>query len=164
MAFSVIFSTNTADPKVVDKGPYLISDGSLVSATLSPTAQVTLENPTFVVDYNPVYLNYNYLACQLFNRYYYIVDKIIEPGKKIELVCEVDPLMSFKGEFLNCIGCVTRSESVGKPTYVVDNRLPVDTSQKEVKSVLFTGGFDPAYGANDKHIIFSTESWNKSSP
>lgn len=131
---NVTFFTNSADTKVVDKGPYLVSDGTLVSASLAPTEGVTVENPTFIVDYNPLYIDYNYLFCDTFKRYYYITDKIVEPGKKIELICSVDPLMSFRRQFLNSTACITRSESIGAPTEIPDDRLPIDPNKKEFLS------------------------------
>lgn len=153
---NVTFFTNSADSKVVDKGPYLVSDGTLVSAALAPTDGVTVENPTFIVDYNPLYIDYNYLFCDTFKRYYYITDKIVEPGKKIELICSVDPLMSFKSQFLNSTACITRSESVGGPTEIPDNRLPIDPCKKELLSQIanfnLEGGTGKYYYVNLKFL------------
>lgn len=133
---NVTFYTNSADSKVVDKSSYLVSNGTLVSAALAPTDGVTVENPTFIVNYDPAYIDYNYLFCDTFKRYYYITDKVVEPGKKIELICNVDPLMSFKNQFLNSTACVTRSESVGGPTMVPDDRLPINPNKKEFLSAI----------------------------
>lgn len=126
--------TNSADTKVVDKGPFITSVASLTSVNLAPTDGVTVENPTFICDYNPAILNCNYAWCNTFKRYYFIKDMIVEPGKKIEIICEVDPLMSFKNQIKNCMACVTRSESIGHPTEIVDDRLPIDPNKKEMLS------------------------------
>lgn len=134
MAFTVTLYTNSADKRVVDKTGNLtaITGGSNVSC--SPTEAVDMLRPTFVINYNANFLTANYLYCSVFGRYYYINDREIEIGKKIILHCEVDPLMSWKGSIKECVGCITRSESVGGPTFVPDNQLPVDPNRKEIKS------------------------------
>lgn len=88
--------------------------------------------PTFILDYKEDYLTANYLYCSTFGgRYYYVEDREIEIGKKIVLHCKVDPLMSWKTNLLQCKGTITRSESIGGPTYVPDSKFPVDPNRKE---------------------------------
>lgn len=89
--------------------------------------------PTFILDYKEDYLTANYLYCPVFGgRYYYIEDREIEIGKKIVLHCKVDPLMSWKTDLLQCKGTITRSESIGGPTYVPDSKFPVDPNRREI--------------------------------
>lgn len=135
MAFTVTLYTNSADRRVVDKTGNLtaITGGSNVSC--SPTEAVDMLRPTFVINYNANFLTANYLYCSVFDRYYYINEREIEIGKKIILHCEVDPLMSWKGSIKECVGCITRSESVGGPTFVPDNQLPVNPKEKDLMVV-----------------------------
>ena len=89
--------------------------------------------PTFILDYKESFLTANYLFCPIFGeRYYYIEDREIEIGKKIVLHCKVDPLMSWKTGLLQCKGTITRSESIGGPTYVPDSKFPIDPNRREI--------------------------------
>lgn len=99
--------------------------------------------PTFILDYKENYLLANYLYCSTFGgRYYYVEDREIEIGKKIVLHCKVDPLYTWKNGFINCNGTITRSESIGGPTYVPDSKFPVDPNRKE--QLLMQREFNPA--------------------
>ena len=99
--------------------------------------------PTFILDYKEDFLLANYLYCSTFGgRYYYVEDREIEIGKKIVLHCKVDPLYTWKNGFINCSGTITRSESIGGPTYVPDSKFPVDPNRKE--QLLMQREFNPA--------------------
>ena len=132
MAFTVTLYTCSADRRVVDKTSYLTAVANGTNILCRPTDGVDMLAPTFILDYKESYLTANYLYCSTFGgRYYYVEDREIEIGKKIVLHCKVDPLMSWKTDLLECKGTITRSESIGGPTYVPDSKLPIDPNRKE---------------------------------
>lgn len=132
MAFTVTLYTCSADRRVVDKSSYLTPINNGTNVVCRPTDGVDMLAPTFILDYKENYLLANYLYCSTFGgRYYYVEDREIEIGKKIVLHCKVDPLYTWKNGFINCNGTITRSESIGGPTYVPDSKFPVDPNRKE---------------------------------
>lgn len=61
-----------------------------------------VEAPIIIVDYNAKLLHSNYAFIpELNNRYYFIQDRIVEPGKRIELQLKVDVLMTYWTEIHN---------------------------------------------------------------
>lgn len=150
MAFSVTMYECSDDPKVVGKN----LKNAVTVSSIRPTGEVDLMTPTFELDYKEALTTKNYLVAPApFNRHYFISDMKIDIGKKIYITCAVDVLETYKEDLLNCVACVTRSESIGKPTYVVDNKLPIDPSRKELKSALFVGGFEPLYHEGAHNLI-----------
>lgn len=133
MSLSITLYTSTADPKEVDKTSKLTQVGS-ASITATPTGDIDMLNPAVLLNYDASYLNANYAYISEFGRYYYINDASVKPGQSITLTMTVDPLMSFKNTIANCMACVTRSESIGHPTEIVDDRLPIDPNKKEMLS------------------------------
>lgn len=141
MSFNVNFYKTNDDPKVANKAIIAIKQ-----ASCRPTTTVDILNPVFEVDYDAALLKANYCYCALFgNRYYFINDIKVDIGKKIILYCSVDVLKTYYSQIKECKACITRSESIGEPTYVIDNKLPVNPSKKELKSALFEGGFTHSY-------------------
>lgn len=141
MAFTVTLYTCSADRRVVDKSSYLTPISNGTNVVCRPTDGVDMLAPTFILDYKESYLTANYLYCSTFGgRYYYVEDREIEIGKKIVLHCKVDPLYTWKNGFINCNGTITRSESIGGPTYVPDSKFPVDPNRKE--QLLMQKGFN----------------------
>lgn len=82
-------------------------------------------NPQLIVNYETEIFSYNYVWIPDFNRYYYIVGKEVLKGNRLILYLKVDVLMSYRNEILNSYQLITRSESAGKTTYVVDSNFPV---------------------------------------
>lgn len=133
MSLSITLYTSTADPKEVDKTSKLTQIGSS-AITATPTESIDMLNPQVILNYNASYLGANYAYIPTFGRYYYIDGADVQPGQMITLSMSVDPLMSFRNSIANCMACVTRSESVGHPTEIVDDRLPIDPNKKEMLS------------------------------
>lgn len=130
---TVTLYTSTADPKVVNKSSYLTQIGT-TSVTITPKASLDILYPVIDINYNSSYLSANYAYISDFGRYYYINDVTVQIGQIITLSMSVDPLMSFGTSILNAKACIVRSESIGQPTAIVDNRLPVDPNKKEILS------------------------------
>lgn len=123
------------DPRKVSKTTATYAEGV---KTLSPTTAVDLMTPVFCIDYNEGYLNCNYLYCREMRRYYYVDNRRVDVGKRLYLICRVDPLMSHGSQIRNCKACVVRSESVGKPTFIKDSSLPIHPSKVKVTSYGFS--------------------------
>lgn len=123
MAFSATLYNNNDDPKVLNK---TLSGGYPVSSIV-PTEACDILSPTFILNYNSTYTTCNYIVVGApFNRSYFITDIKIDIGKKIVISCAVDVLETYKDSIKDCMACVTRNEGIGKPTYVPDNKLPID--------------------------------------
>lgn len=136
MGFTATLYNTSDDPKVVNK---TLTGGTAV--TCAPYEGCSTLAPRLILDYNSSVFNSNYLYISDFGgRYYYITNVDVTPAQKMIISAKVDPLKTYADSIKNCIACVTRSESIGKPTYVVDNKLPVDPNRKELKSILFTPG------------------------
>ena len=133
MALTITLYTSTADPKTVDKSSGLTQIGS-TTITATPTGDIDILAPVVLLNYNSTYLPANYAYISEFGRYYYVNDKTVKPGESMTLTMSVDPLMSFKSDILGCKACITRSESIGGPTEVNDDKLPIDPNKKEILS------------------------------
>lgn len=150
MSFSAVLYNNADDPKVLGKS---LSGGTPVNSIV-PTEACDILNPTFILNYNPSYTTCNYIVVGApFNRSYFITDMKIDIGKKIVISCAVDVLETYKDSIKNCMACVTRNEGIGKPTYVPDDKLPIDPNQKYLKSVLFEGGSIGGNYGTGKHLL-----------
>lgn len=152
MSFTATFYNCSDDPKVIGK---TLTDGTVVESIV-PTDGCDLLSPTFVLDYNSNLTTCNYVVVGApFNRHYFISDMSIDIGKKIEIKCNVDVLETYADGIKASTACIVRSESVGGPTYIVDNKLPIDPNRKEIKSIKLTGGFTPSYSAGSENILVS---------
>lgn len=150
MAFSATLYNNSDDPKVLSK---TLSGGTPISSIV-PTEACDILSPTFILNYNSAYTTCNYIVVGApFNRSYFITDMKIDIGKKIVISCAVDVLETYKDSIKDCMACVTRNEGIGKPTYVPDNKLPIDPNQKYLKSVLFEGGSLGGDYSTGKHLL-----------
>lgn len=92
--------------------------------TISIYDTVDIISPVFVLDYSVDYLNCNYCYCVELHRYYHVVISL-DSAKRMILTCQVDVLMTYRDDILQSDATVIRSESVGNPTYVVDDQLPI---------------------------------------
>ena len=65
------------------------------SASPDPNGPVSLINPVFIVDIDKVSDNANYLYCQEYGRYYFIVDITYTVAKTAIITCHVDVLTTY---------------------------------------------------------------------
>lgn len=105
--------------------------------TIEPYDEVTILNPVFIINYDKKFLDCNYIYCLELNRYYYVTASI-NIAKRIVLTGSIDPLMSFKDQILQSYATILRSESIGEPTVIPDNQLPINTGESQI---LVQGGF-----------------------
>lgn len=129
MAFTLTLYTSNSDPKQVTKSLTVIANG----ITIRPTASINILAPSLIIDYNASYVNANYCYIPALSRYYFIDSVDLEIGKQIIFNCRVDVLMSYADQIRQCTACVVRSESIGRPTEIVDSRLPIDPNERYFK-------------------------------
>lgn len=117
----IAFYYNNSDSKVVNKS--LSNNLGYSNANLKAPCDILA--PVIIVKYNNAIFSRNYAYIPAFKRYYYVIGKQVLKGTRLELQLQVDVLMSWKDDILNSSQLVVRSESVGKPTYVVDSNYPI---------------------------------------
>lgn len=140
---------NTSDDrKVLDK---TITNIKQINAT--PTGVFSLLNPSLIIEYDSDVLNANYCYIPDFNRYYYISISF-DVGKKMIINCSIDVLKTYNNQIRQRTGTILRSESIGKPTAIVDNKLPVDPNRHELKTlkILPQNGL-PVFGTNTDYVL-----------
>ena len=104
MAFSATLYNNSDDPRQAVKS---LGTGIPI-ASIVPTEDCDILNPTFILDYNSSYTACNYIVVGApFNRSYFITDEKISIGKKIVISCAVDVLSTYwadiKGNEVNVV-------------------------------------------------------------
>lgn len=102
----------------------------------------TLEKPTFILDsdvsIDNTVVNYLYVAGNV-KRCYYVNDVLFTQGH-IELICEVDPLMSFKNEILEQPAIIKR-QATKINYYLNDDKLKAN-QYTHTDTYPFDNGFD----------------------
>ena len=98
----------------------------------------TILNPSIIIKYFSGVMTYNYCYISVFDRYYYISNINVLSGGRVELICEVDVLNTYASEIKALSAILTRG-SIGSPTMIIDNRLPIKQT-KNVKTYEFSGG------------------------
>lgn len=131
--------TCTADPRERDKTNSLTQIGT--SVAISPTSSLDVSTPRVIIDYTENLIPANYAYISLFGKYYFLDPPKVEPGKRITFQGKIDYLMTYKDELLNVPATIIRSESIGKPSPVPDNQLPINPQRYELKSILFDKSF-----------------------
>lgn len=92
MSFSATIYNCGDDPRKAVKN---LTSGIPV-ASIVPTEDCDILNPTFILNYNPSYTTCNYVVVGApFYRSYFITDMKISIGKKIEISCAVDVLGTY---------------------------------------------------------------------
>ena len=120
------------DPRVVNK-----TVTAVATVTADPTDNVSILTPSFLIEYNSTYLGANYCYVELFGRYYYIRNMSVVKGNRILIECAVDVLKTYAAALIDCVGIVTRSESIGEPTEIPDKNLPIDPNREDIYSIVF---------------------------
>ena len=115
---------------------------SISTMSAQATAQCSVLTPRLILGGDSVVnaINANYCYIDTFARYYFIKEHITDTASRIIIDCEYDPLMSYGTQLRATNQLVTRSESVGKPTYITDPTLPL-LPDKEMYVAGFEGGY-----------------------
>ena len=130
---TVTLYLNTSDPRVVDKSLTVI----VQNITITPTSTINVINPVITINFNANYLFANYAYISDFQRYYFVNPANIEIGKRITLPLQVDVLMSYASQIRQCTACVIRSESASRPTYIPDDKLPINPNVRSYQILKF---------------------------
>lgn len=129
-----LYSTGD-NPKTVTK---TLSAISSVTARLVHPCNILRPELILSGDSTVNAINANYVYVPDFGRYYFVKDHTTDTAARIILSCEVDPLMSWAAGIRASRQLVTRSESVGKPTQVIDPNYTLE-SEKEMLVIQFEG-------------------------
>lgn len=135
---------NSSDPRATQKSLSLVADLSAVQLT----DQTSIENPSFLLDYNSAYINANYAYCPEMKRYYFITGREIRNGNQMILNCHVDVRMSFRSQILASSIIADRSSSAGDP-YVPDPMVTVKDSVQTIIRKVSTTPFTGPGGSNN---------------
>lgn len=133
MALTVTFYTSSANPKKLDKTGDLTAIGT--AKTLHVKHKIDLLNPVFEVDYNSLFLAANYIYIAEFGRYYFCTIST-DTAQRITVSAAVDVLYSHAAQIKDCACTVIRAE-LGTPTYVIDNKYPIDSTRYYIQGVDF---------------------------
>lgn len=131
-----LYSTGD-NPKTVSKTLTAISS---VTARVAHPCNILRPELILSGDATVNAINANYVYIPDFGRYYFIKDHTTNTAVRIILSCEVDPLMSWSAGIRASKQLVTRSESIGKPTYTPDDQYLLKPN-KDVKVIAFEGGY-----------------------
>lgn len=135
---TITFYTTSSDPKCLTKD---ISGYIGTGHALAPTEQVGCLNPVILIDHNSLLLPANYCYIDTFDRYYWC-NIAVTTAQRMIVSCQVDYLMSWASAIKSCPCTIVRAELDG-PTYVPDDKLPVDPNRQELIAYDFMG--DPLY-------------------
>ena len=97
----------------------------LKAVTCTVKEPCELSNPVFILAFDNSVFNSNYCYCDNFGRYYFINERVLLTGNRIELHCHVDVLQSYSAAISALTVTVTRQENIGI-NHVPDNLLPLD--------------------------------------
>lgn len=84
-----------------------------------------LSDPVFILTFDNSVFNSNYCYCENFGRYYYITERVLISGNRIELHCHVDVLQTYSTAISGLTVTVTRQENIGI-NHIPDSLLPLD--------------------------------------
>ena len=94
-----------------------------------------------IVQYDVDLLGANYCYCPKFGRYYNAKLETM-PGSRIKVICEVDPLMSFKNEILNLNAIINKQESVFNGNKYLNDGSFISQVNEFNTSYNFQNGFE----------------------
>lgn len=107
MAIHITFYSNEADPRELNKAPYLTQIAAIIGEFKDI---VSVEKPTILIEGNQL-LNANYIYIQELQRYYFINEPKLIRGNMFEIECSEDYLYSWKTRIENLDGLVTKQEN-----------------------------------------------------
>lgn len=107
------------------------------NVTIVPKEQLDILTPRIRLAWNTSYLAANYMYISDLGRYYFISDMLLNTGHNIDIIGNVDVLMTYDAQIRALNATIIRSESVGHPTIIPDSKLPIDPNRQDVRSILF---------------------------
>lgn len=128
---NITFYSTSSSPKKLNKTLTEIA----TAVALAPTSQVSVLNPVLIVDNVSGFIHANYAYIDDFHRYYWITTAYDTSGRLI-VSGKVDYLMSWADGIKQCPATIVRAQ-LGKPTYVVDKKYPIDSSRYYIEGIDF---------------------------
>lgn len=107
---------------------------SYTNVALYPLREVSVIRPIFEIDYNITLLQCNYLYCDTFDSYYYIIDSKVNTAGRLALSCFIDVRQTYSSSIAATPCTIIRGAP--QPTQIVDSKLPIDPAHKKITSVL----------------------------
>ena len=86
----------------------------------------TMLQPRLILTYSETRMNCSYI--RIFNRYYNIVSKDLQPGGKMIITGTIDAVLTYWDQIKNLPCTVTRTGN--SPTEIVDEKLPISPNEK----------------------------------
>lgn len=119
----------------------------LKAVTCTVKEPCELSNPIFILAFDNLAFNSNYCFCENFGRYYYITERVLISGNRIELHCHVDVLQTYADAISGLTVTVTRQENIGI-NHIPDSLLPLDPI-KQTRCIDLGGNVFNLTGANN---------------
>ena len=133
----VILYKNSSENNVIGK-----SLAQIKSVECNLKNDVSIINPTLVLNYTANILNSNYCFIPKFNRYYFIDEIVPITADRCIVKCRVDVLESFKNSILNLDCIVDKQENeIASNKYINDGSF-VTTSKQFNRMIEFPNGFN----------------------
>ena len=133
----VILYRNSSENNVIGK-----SLAQIKSVEANLKNDVSIINPTLVLNYTANILNANYCFIPKFNRYYFIDEIVPITGDRSIVKCRVDVLESFKEDIKSLTVILDKTQSIYKSNkYLDDGSFVVEN--KDFNTIYnFTNGFN----------------------
>lgn len=112
----VILYKNSSENNVIGK-----SLAQIKSVEANLKNDVSIINPTLVLNYTANILNSNYCFIPKFNRYYFIDEIVPITGDRCIVKCRVDVLESFKDDIKSLTVILDKSQSIYKSNKYLDD-------------------------------------------
>ena len=153
MSMTIKIGYTTDNPLKVGKSVTWINS----SVSISPLSTISQLAPVFVIDYNSLYLNANYVECTDLSRSYFCTVSVDTAGRMV-LTCNVDVLQ--RSDLGNCKITVTRNGGIGKPTKIPDNKYPVIPNVENTLATIATSDYFiedtyPLIIDRPKYVVFT---------
>lgn len=108
-------------------------------------------NPIFILGYDSTLVSANYLHSAELGRYYFINNINLMPGKRMELQCSVDVLMSYSAQ-IDRINCTVSRQQHSGLSLVPDTGIMVQ-NYNPIYVYNFPISFDVAFGSYILQVI-----------
>jgi len=132
MSITVRLLSSADDPRVLNK-----TFTTIATVTAQPTENCSLITPTIILAYNISLIGVTHFYVNEWQKYFFVTALSVSPGSKTILSGSVDFLTTYNDDIRQCMATVVRSESVGAPTMIPDNKLPINPNKKELKTAVY---------------------------
>ena len=136
MSLSANFYNNTDNPKTVNK---TLSAEPVISATITPYQPLSELTGTIILAYDSDLDSANYCSIGTNGtKYYFITDRILLTGGKIQLTLRIDVLMTYSADILNCKAVINRSDTLNN-AQILDGAIRHEARQ-DIEYIDFNNG------------------------